>query len=64
MGDSTEPITKEGGTTFHFDEMHYVIGERLLDDLDEVRTGYRCVELVSSPAVVHVRLTRAASSPG
>ena len=48
------------------DEMHYVIspillgaGERLLDNLDEVRTGYRCVELVSSPAVAHVRLTRA-----
>jgi dihydrofolate reductase len=48
------------------DEMHYVIspillggGERLLDNLDDVRTGYRCVELVSSPAVVHVRLIRA-----
>jgi dihydrofolate reductase len=48
------------------DEMHYVIspillgtGERLLDNLDDVRTGYRCVELVTSPAVVHVRLTRA-----
>jgi dihydrofolate reductase len=47
------------------DELHLAIvpillggGERLLDDLGESAGRYRCVELVSSPAVVHVRLAR------
>lgn len=47
------------------DEMHLAIvpillgsGERLFDHLDGGPVGYRCVELVSSPAVVHVRLVR------
>jgi dihydrofolate reductase len=47
------------------DEMHYAIapillgsGERLFDNLDGGPTGYECVELVSSPAAVHVRLAR------
>jgi len=99
-----EPITLQGGTTFHFvtdgieaaleraldaaagadvklgggastiqqylragliDEMHFAIvpvllgsGERLFDHLDGGPVGYRCVELVSSPAVAHVRLIR------
>lgn len=99
-----DPITMEGGTTFHFvtegieaalerafdaaggadvrigggpatiqqylraglvDELHVAIvpillggGERLLDSLDGAVAGYRCVELVSSPAVAHVRLAR------
>jgi dihydrofolate reductase len=46
------------------DEMHVAIvpillgsGERLFDHLDGP-IGYRCVELVSSPAVVHVRFAR------
>src|SRR4029077_6685993 len=45
------------------DEMHVAIapiflgrGERLFDNLDGGIAGYRCVELVSSPSVVHVRL--------
>jgi dihydrofolate reductase len=33
-------------------------GERLFDHLDGGPAGYRCIELVSSPAVVHVRLVR------
>jgi hypothetical protein len=33
-------------------------GERLLDRLDDAVAGYECVEVVSSPAVVHVRLAR------
>jgi dihydrofolate reductase len=48
------------------DELHLAIvpillggGERLLDDLGESAGRYRCMELVSSPAVVHVRLARA-----
>jgi dihydrofolate reductase len=99
-----EPITMQGGTTFHFvndgteaalerafaaadggdvrlgggaatiqqylraglvDEMHLAIvpvllgsGERLFDHLDGGPAGYRCVELVSSPAVVHARFVR------
>jgi dihydrofolate reductase len=99
-----EPITMQGGTTFHFvtdgieaaleraldaaagadvklgggaatiqqylrarliDEMHVAIvpillgsGERLFDHLDGGPVGYRCVELVSSPAVVHARFVR------
>jgi dihydrofolate reductase len=47
------------------DEMHVAIvpillgsGERLFDHLDGVGIGYRCVELVSSPAVVHARFVR------
>jgi dihydrofolate reductase len=47
------------------DEMHVAIvpvllgsGERLFDHLDGGYAGYRCVELVSSPAVVHVRMVR------
>ena len=46
------------------DDLHLVIvpillggGERLLANLDGV-DGYECAELVSSPAVVHVRLCR------
>jgi dihydrofolate reductase len=48
------------------DEMHVVIvpillgsGERLFDHLDGDPGGYDCVEFVSSPSVVHVRLSRA-----
>jgi dihydrofolate reductase len=48
------------------DELHLVIapvllgsGERLFDHLGEAPVGYRCVELVSSKAVAHVRLRRA-----
>jgi dihydrofolate reductase len=47
------------------DEMHVAIvpillgsGERLFDHLDAGPIGYRCIELVSSPAVVHVRFVR------
>ena len=46
------------------DELHVAIvpillgaGERLFENLDGV-PGYECVELVSSPAVAHVRLAR------
>lgn len=49
------------------DEMHLAIvpvllgsGERLFDHLDGGRVGYECVELVSSPSVVHVRFARSA----
>ena len=52
------------------DELHVAIvpiflggGERLFDDLDGAMDAYECVELVSSPAVVHVRLTRRGSAP-
>lgn len=52
------------------DELHVAIvpiflggGERLFDDLDGAMDAYECVELVSSPAVVHVRLARRASAP-
>ena len=48
------------------DEMHVAIvpillgsGERLFDHLDGGPVGYRCVELVSSESVVHVRFARA-----
>ena len=34
-------------------------GERFFDHLDGGPDGYRCVELVTPPAVAHVRLTRA-----
>ncbi|MDQ1477922.1 MAG: hypothetical protein QOE62_3151 [Actinomycetota bacterium] len=47
------------------DELHLAIvptllgsGERLFENLDGA-PGYECVELVSSPAVAHVRLARA-----
>ena len=47
------------------DELHLAItpvllgdGERLFDHLDGATQGYECVELVSSPRVVHVRLAR------
>jgi dihydrofolate reductase len=33
-------------------------GERLFDHLDGGPEGYECVELVSSPSVVHVRFAR------
>lgn len=52
------------------DEMHVAIvptllgrGERLFDNLDGGVAGYQCVELVSSPAVVHVRLARSSTKP-
>jgi dihydrofolate reductase len=48
------------------DDMHLVIapillggGERLFDHLDGGPDGYECVELVSSPSVAHVRVSRA-----
>jgi dihydrofolate reductase len=48
------------------DEMHLAIvpvvlgrGERLFDHLDGGPHGYECAELVSSPSVAHVRLSRA-----
>jgi dihydrofolate reductase len=48
------------------DDLHLAIvpillghGERLFDHLDGGLAGYECVELVSSPAVAHVRLSRA-----
>jgi dihydrofolate reductase len=51
------------------DEMHLAIvpillgrGERLFENLDGVKDGYECVEVVSSPNVVHARFAR--SSPG
>jgi dihydrofolate reductase len=47
------------------DELHLAIvpillgsGERLFDHLDGGASGYTCVELVSSPAVAHVRMAR------
>jgi dihydrofolate reductase len=47
------------------DEMHVAFaptllggGERLLDHLDGSHEGYECVELVSSPAVVHARFAK------
>jgi dihydrofolate reductase len=49
------------------DEMHLVYapvllgsGERLFDNLDGGPAGLRCVEMVCSPAAVHVRFARAA----
>jgi dihydrofolate reductase len=52
------------------DELHVAIvpvflggGERLFDNLDGAVDGYECVELVSSPAVVHVRLERKTDTP-
>ena len=53
------------------DELHVAIapiflgdGERLFDDLGDAAGSYECVELVSSPAAVHVRLARTADAPG
>jgi dihydrofolate reductase len=50
------------------DEMHVVItpvllgaGERLFDHVGGAEERYECVELVSSPAVVHARLAREGS---
>jgi dihydrofolate reductase len=50
------------------DEMHVAFaptllggGERLLDHLDGSHEGYECVELVSSPAVVHARFAKRSS---
>jgi dihydrofolate reductase len=50
------------------DELHVVIvpillgrGQRLFDHLDGGPDGYPCIELVSSPSVAHVRLSRAAT---
>lgn len=47
------------------DELHLAIvpillgsGERLFDHLEEKPLDYSCVELVSSPSVVHARLAR------
>jgi dihydrofolate reductase len=52
------------------DELHLAVvpvllgkGERLFDFPDGGPTGYECVELVSSPAVAHVRLARTAPKP-
>ena len=49
------------------DEMHVAIvpvllgsGERLFDNLGGGSIGYECVELVSSPSVVHARFVRSA----
>jgi dihydrofolate reductase len=51
------------------DDMHLAIspvllgaGERLFDNLDGGPTGYACVELVSSKAVVHARFQKAGSA--
>ena len=48
------------------DECHLAIvpvllggGERLFDNLDGGPQGYEVVEMVSSPAAVHVRLAKA-----
>lgn len=50
------------------DELHLAIvpvllggGERLFDQLPGGPAGYRCVELVSSPAAAHARLARTAT---
>jgi dihydrofolate reductase len=47
------------------DDLHLVIsplligaGERLFDRVDDLPVGYKCVELVSSPAAVHAHVTR------
>jgi dihydrofolate reductase len=52
------------------DELHVAIspiflgdGERLFDDLGDATGSYECVELVSTPAAVHVRLARKADLP-
>jgi dihydrofolate reductase len=50
------------------DDLHLAIvpvllgaGERLFDGVDAVHAGYECVEVVSSPSVSHVRISRASS---
>ncbi len=50
------------------DDMHVAVvpvllgsGERLFDHLDGGPGGYECVEMVSSPSVMHVRLGRTAT---
>ncbi|MDQ6673485.1 MAG: dihydrofolate reductase family protein [Chloroflexota bacterium] len=52
------------------DEMHLAIvpallgsGERLFDHLDDSVNAYTCVELVSSPSVAHVWLSRTQQGP-
>jgi dihydrofolate reductase len=52
------------------DELHLVVvpvllggGERPFDDLGSLADDYRCVELVSSTAVTHVRLVRTGGGP-
>jgi dihydrofolate reductase len=52
------------------DEMHLAIvpillgrGERLFDHLGDDPIGYRCVELVSSPSVVHARFAWSGVDP-
>jgi dihydrofolate reductase len=47
------------------DDLHIAIvpvllgaGERLFDHLDGGPDGYECVELISSPSVAHVRISR------
>ena len=52
------------------DELHVAIvpvflggGERLFDNLGGAVDGYKCVELVSSPAVVHMRMERKTAAP-
>jgi dihydrofolate reductase len=51
------------------DEMHVTIapvllgsGERLFENVDGVSATYECVEMVSSPSVVHARFVRVGSS--
>jgi dihydrofolate reductase len=54
------------------DDVHLAIvpvllgrGERLLDGLPDSPRDYVCTEVVTSPAVTHVRLTRAGGTgPG
>jgi dihydrofolate reductase len=52
------------------DDLHLVItpvllggGERFFDNLDGGAAGYQCVELIASPSVVHVRLSRTPPQP-
>jgi dihydrofolate reductase len=52
------------------DELHVAIvpillggGERLWDGLDGGSAGYECVELISSPSVVHARFARTTRAP-
>jgi dihydrofolate reductase len=52
------------------DEMHLAIvpillgsGERLFDNLNGGPDGYKCVDFVASPSVMHTRFVRNASNP-
>jgi dihydrofolate reductase len=52
------------------DDMHLAIvpillgsGERLFEHLDGGPVGYKCVEFVSSPSVLHARFARGAPNP-